>query len=438
MGRTHRVRSRIRKCRAENGADSDSDIFNELHRYLSRAGWRNESRLSVRAFQSTGRGLCSKRTLHPNDLLIRVPFDCLISLKTLEHDLDFKAVFNSVENFPHKELSFQGLLAFYVIFHQHRAQSQHQTYIATIPEFFTNPFFCAKQELHFLPDAILEKIVAQNHEIKAFYELLSKEFTSAVCECCNSSLFPNIFGLDQFKWAYFAVNSRCVYVDPIVGWVPNSYFLRLIKDEPKLALAPFLDLLNHSDSANTISQITSNEPFQYELYTQRGYSRYEQVFISYGELPNSKLLVEYGFYIPGNKHDFFEIALTDIELLMKSRNVVGHRNKFKFIRDHNLDQQMFIHRDEGPSHNLVVALYLLLVEESVFPNVLSQVAFGSSEHFESLIHDEIRTLVQLKLEEYERFVKGLEGFTSRTESGEVVLGYLKECISYLSKFLCNY
>lgn len=423
MGRTYRKRRRNKSNLIVNC--EDNNVINKLCQYLGSYGWQNDTALTCREFCGIGRGLCSKKNIETGQLLLKLPFKALITLRTLEDDPQFIELFTKPLE---KVITFQALLAFYILFHKNLTASPYEFYIRSIPKEFTNPFFCSKEELYFLPDNILEKIVVQNNEIKAGYEYLMKVVN------------VSYLSLSSFKWAYFAVNSRCVYIDPktVKTQTGTKIFGEIIKDEPRLALAPFLDLLNHSDEAVTIATLSENSEF-YELYTKKPYKRYEQAFISYGDLNNTKLLVEYGFIIKQNRHDFFEISLGDLEALAKADMELKclniHRNKFRFIKDHSLDTQLFVNLTDGPSHNLSVVLYLLFIEKSYFPNVLNQVAFSSSEFFENVANNELRKLVLFKIVQYQDFVKGLNNLTSLSESAEVVVDYLNECIRYLREFV---
>jgi len=110
-----------------------------------------------------------------------------------------------------------------------------------------------------------------------------------------------------------------------------------------------------------------------------------------------------------------------------------HRNIFKFIREHNLNDQMFVHIDDGCSHNLKVVLHLIFKQQSYFHNILNQIAFGDAEQFED-VQPELSYLVSYKIEEYEIFGGELDKLPKLTESGAVARSYLQECVRYLSDY----
>lgn len=460
MGRTKRIRKK-KSFESKQQSNKCSDLefieaIKKLYVWLGELGWKNETCLSHRYFPNTGRGLYSKKNIEPENLLIRIPFDALITLYSIENDESFRKFFApSIHLFENNKLTFQSLLSVFILFHNHLKNSYYQPYIKTIPKTFTNPIFCIKTELMHLPEDILEIVVKQNQALKCDYNALNEAFKKRICNCCNENYFPNIISFDLFKWAYFAVNSRCVYIDPdvIKSLVEQSMFIKILKDNVKLALVPFLDLINHSDKAHTdakfscsknnLKEIFKSEKKKifYELYTKITYKRYNQIFINYGHHTNKKLLIEYGFFLKENFYEYFEFNILDIEKLIHSNSSLAlkfknvNRNKFKFIKDHNLHEQMFINLHDGFSHNLQITLYLIFKCETYFPNVLNQIAFGSIDNLENLINCECKLLIEYKIEEYKEFIKGLENLNELTESGCIVLNYMYECIFYLERCL---
>ncbi|XP_065360152.1 SET domain-containing protein 4 [Calliphora vicina] len=441
MGRTKRLRTQRQRLALEQQQTKDERFLPDLYKYLSTLGWNNETKLTARNFPLTGRGLCSKSVAIEKEAeIIRLPIDALLSIKTIENDEDFKNMFN-VEQFDkdHK-IPFQSLMAFYVM-HQKllAAESNFNSYIKSLPTYFTTPYFCPVSELQCLPDSILERTVEQNRKIKESFQNLKLVY--------KYQDFDLKYTLNDFRWSYFVVNTRSVYIFGKQIKPDNCFFQPLIAEDCNLALAPFLDLFNHSDQFTTQADLIRNpqtKQFEFILTLENCPAEkilpLKQIFISYGALTNLKLLVEYGFILPGNQNDFFEITLNDVEtFLQQEKSFVGlmfHKNKFKFIREHNLHDQMFVHREEGISHNLHVVLHLLFKEESPFPNILNQVAFGSEDNLLT-VDAEVELLLRFKIKEYEKFVATLESKQNLTKSGLVCKVYLQECLEYLNTCLIN-
>lgn len=440
MGRTHRERKQRQRLASEQEQTKNDCFLPGLYKYLNSLGWKNETKLTARNYPITGRGLCSKLAITKDDTIIRLPIKALITIKTIENDESFKNLFN-VEKFNKAcEISFQSLMAFYML-HQKSIpiETKYEPYIKSLPSYFTTPYFCPVAELQCLPESILERTVEQNRKIKESYKILKE-----VCACSD---FESRYTLSEFRWSYFVVNTRSVYVQAKQLLPDKSFFRPLISDNFNLALAPFLDLFNHSDKFKTQAYLLQNhdtQEFQFVLSLEEcpfeKISPYQQVFISYGGLTNLKLLVEYGFILPSNLNDYFEFSLSDIEnFIQHEKSFRGqnfHKNKFKFIREHNLYAEMFVHKEDGISHNLHVVLHLLLKEENHFSNILNQVAFGSFDNLLN-IDFEMKLLIKFKIVEYEKFIALLEKIPRLSKSGCVSKFYLQESLQYLNTCLLN-
>lgn len=446
MGRTGRARQRNKRIRAMQNATENH--LNPLLYEMGRLGWHNPSRLTARDFPITGRGVCSKvQKFSDGDKLIKLPLKCLVTISTLEEAAHFKSQFDVTKFHKDRKISFQSLLALYILHEKHLKEASHiSAYINTIPKQFSTPYFCPIAELQRLPEEILEKTVEQHRLIRENYTNLKSVFHRNKCCYCNQLYFDEIYTLDAFKWAYFAVNTRSVFVFSRQVKPDKCFFQLLLDDEPNMALAPFLDLLNHSDEVTTKAELIPtgpNKQLEYVVTLQResdasAISPRSQLFISYGTYSNFELLIEYGFFIPKNQHDYFSFLLTDIEDFLKHdktySNLILHRNKFAFIRHHNLHDEMFVHLLDGVSHNLCVVLHLLVHEQSVYPNVLNEVAFGAAERLAN-VENEVRSLVAYKINTYRTFLIDFEKLTTLSESGKVAKSYMEECIRYLEDYL---
>lgn len=437
MGRTQRRRRQLRS------RPKDSDSLQALYVDLHSRGWQNSTHLSAGSFPQTGRGLCSKRaSFAPEDELIRLPVDCLISIATLESDEAFRGLFNKELFDKDARISFQALIACYLMYQKHLQycsnSSDYAAYLDTLPGSYSTPYFCSIPELQCLPEALLERTVAQNRQIKGYFQIIKTLVGSLSCDCCGQSYCQDIWTLADYRLAYFAVNTRSVYLSARFLRKQSSHFQALLSGDANLALAPFLDLFNHSDAVQTNAEIQAQDyVLTLKALPSPETKPYEQLFISYGALPNFKLLTEYGFWLKGNAHDYFEFSLLDIEHMIKHHKELStqtyHRNIFKFIREHNLSDQMFVHLGDGCSHNLRVVLHLIFKQQAYFPNILNQIAFGDAEQFED-VPLELAYLVRYKVKEYEIFIGELDKLPRLTESGSTARSYLLECIRYLGDF----
>lgn len=101
---------------------------------------------------------------------------------------------------------------------------------------------------------------------------------------------------ELFLWAFVMLLSRAARLTSKLGG-------------EELALVPYADLMNHNPYSNTyIDAQRSGMPLvsrkeEVAVYADRGYKKFEQVFINYGEKGNGDLLLLYGFALERNPFD---------------------------------------------------------------------------------------------------------------------------------------
>lgn len=446
MGRAFRERKRRKRAsldatKAFHAVNNDQ-IYTEISRSLHRDGWRNETLLKIGEFALTGRGVYSTKSLRPNDLLISLPIESMISIVTMERDMEFRELINSTFSGKNQSVTSQSLLAIYLLYLKHHRRKMD--YINTVPRSFSVPYFCATDERSAMIGPIKEEMSKQQRIIQNDFETFRQCFGQMCCSRCDQKYFCDIFMLDEFEWAFFAVNSRSVYFSPdIVTGMHVECELRLwLKNEPTLALAPFLDLLNHSSEARTTVsfQIPSSRNGRYELYTAVPFHKYEQIFISYGALDNAKLLTDYGFFLPNNPNDFIEIDATET-CVGQYIDRIPYKMKM-FLKNNNLDKNLYISRANGFSHNLKLLIYIVcngIGAESFHESDFKKKIYGASEKLDitsvecrmcasSLVAAKIAEMESSRREHIEwRKTNGLV-----TENGRIYYDYLQESIDWLA------
>lgn len=432
-GRTYRKRKNRLVIKAPKSNDDDSCYIIELYKFMRAKNWNNETLLKICNFNETGRGLYSKINIPDDGLIIQVPFECIISWSTIENDENFVSLFgeSQIDELT-KEINYQALLALYLCYQKTLGtNTTWKIYLNSLPKQFDNPYFCDKNELIHVPVNLLKKCVEQNDLIKKNFLKLTSQVPDIQVE------------IDLFKWAYFVVNTRSVYQNhnSIEHLIKKKKLTYMLSDEPKMILVPFLDLLNHSDCTNTESSIgyDNGNNLVFQIRTKKKIKKYQQLFINYGNHDNTKLLLEYGFIIKNNRHDFMEIQLEDIISLLKVeyKSQYIHREKFVFIREHNLNEQMFVTRTGNDilSHNLLIVLQIIFIEQNIYN--LNNVAFGEIPSAEP-IEEFLIKLIHFKSGEYEKYSRNLANMPNLTKSANLILSYYRENVEMLQSLLSTF
>jgi len=342
MGRTWRLRRR-KTTRIVNV--SNDPVYLQLHSWLKSHGFSCQPPLKPAVFPDTGRGLQASTNIEEGEVLVTIPVNALITRDLVLHTT---LPCNSLQQIS--DLSTQTLLSVWLLSESSKGSSSpYHPYLQSLPQAYTTPYFCTSAEQLLLP-SYLQSAVADQHQtvVSNYTSLVSRGFKTS---------------LASFEWAWFTVNTRAVYLsrDPRFG---KQKSLNEVEDSGEcLALAPYLDLLNHSVEAVMSAGVDIHKSTSgYQIVTKTRIKKYTQAFINYGPHGNTKLLLEYGFFLPSNPHEGFQLTIADLIqfLEISGRKVSGKFQKVDILKSNRLDQNLSI-TSEGLSWNTVMCLKVFLM-----------------------------------------------------------------------------
>lgn len=387
MGRRYREKLRRQSETSSSAKNLSSDPkVVALLQWLNRQGYQESVPLRLSGFSDTGRGLMALDKIPSKKVIISIPIDLMITRNYVLGQLMMD-----------KESSTQEAFAVFLVKETARGtQSWWSHYLGTLPASYTVPFFCQVQEIQILPKYLEQKIRDQQHDVNAAFGKM------------RASLFPDL-DWDRFCWAWFTVNTRAVYLKGSALNIPDC-----------LALAPFLDMFNHSSEV-VVTVGLSGTGDAYEIVTECGIERFSEAFINYGPHDNLKLCLEYGFVIPNGKNTNDSVSVTIDELLEEYVDSKTDK-KLEIIADQDLADKMNVHAS-GISWNVLACLWILDLEKSkikdwhlVFQTDLQDTAFKSV----------LIPILSKKLEEIQRSLSRISEFQCPTPALEVVQVLLRE------------
>ncbi|KAF6121662.1 SET domain containing 4 [Phyllostomus discolor] len=172
-----------------------------------------------------------------------------------------------------------------------------------------------------------------------------------------SEAVEGVFSYSAFLWAWGTVNTRAVYLArgrrPCFSAEPDT-----------CALAPYLDLLNHSPAVQVDAAFNEGTRC-YEIRTGSRWGPREEVLICYGPHDNQRLLLEYGFVPPRNPHACVHVAQDVLVQYLPAADKQTGR-KSSILEDHGFTENLTFGWD-GPSWRLLTALKLLCLRAEEFP-----------------------------------------------------------------------
>ncbi|KAI0869443.1 hypothetical protein GGS24DRAFT_493748 [Hypoxylon argillaceum] len=264
--------------------------------------WLKESKavglndLELADLPITGRGVRTLRRFKEGEKILTIPNANLWTVKHAYADGLLGPALSSTE----PPLSVDDTLAIYILFVRSRESGYDglRSHVATLPTSYSSSIFFTEDELKICAGTSLYTITKElERSIKDDYTALLGRLLVQ-----HRDLFPldkftiEDVGVLNYKWALCTVWSRAMDFT-----LPDGNSIRL--------LAPFADMLNHSAE---IKQCHAYDPKSRDLSILAGkdYEAGDQAFISYGPVPNNRLLRLYGFVIPDNPNDNYSLVLT--------------------------------------------------------------------------------------------------------------------------------
>ncbi|XP_053561924.1 SET domain-containing protein 4 [Bombina bombina] len=350
-GRTGRRRKKKMVTDSTQSAvnKSHDSEYVQLKRWLKVRGFQNHH-LRTAEFTDTGRGLMTTKFLQQGELIISLPEKCLITTDTVLQSYLGKYI--TEWSPPISPLL--ALCTFLITEKRAGDNSQWKPYVAVLPRTYSCPVYWESVVVHLLPEPAKQKALEQVAELHELY-LSSLPFFYSLQSLFHDST-ENIFTYDAVRWAWCTVNTRTVYMKHKqrfgLSTEPNNY-----------ALAPYLDLLNHSPAVQV--EAAFNEKSRcYEIRTMDGCRKYEQVFICYGPHDNQRLLSEYGFVAANNPHQSVYVT-KDVILQCVSCKEKQFVKKWSLLRENGFLENLTFGLD-GPSWKLLAALKLLCLGPEEF------------------------------------------------------------------------
>ncbi|XP_068769553.1 SET domain-containing protein 4 isoform X2 [Struthio camelus] len=315
-GRTGRRRRRKRLQSFMDGVNCSHKLeYITLKKWLKDRGFE-DSNLRPAEFWDTGRGLMTTKALQAGELVISLPEKCLLTTGTV----------------------LTSCLGEYI--------KKWKPPVSPLIALCT-----------FL---IAEKHAGEKSLWKPYLDVLPKTYTCPVCLEQDVPLFVEnteaLFNYSALEWAWCTINTRTVYMK-------HSQKACFSLEPDVYALAPYLDLLNHSPNVQ-VEAAFNEQTKRYEIRTDSQCKKYEEVFICYGPHDNQRLLLEYGFVAVDNPHS--SVYVSSDTLLRYFPPLDSQRNaKLSILKDHDFLENLTFGWD-GPSWRLLTALKLLSLGEDEF------------------------------------------------------------------------
>lgn len=346
----------------------DSTFIN-LQLWMKQNGFK-KTKLMLANFEDTGRGLLCTKEIAVGEMIIAIPKKLLITSGRLN-------IQEGENGFDVSTLSETALLCLFLLKERYVGEKSFwKPYLDSIPTSYENILF-----LHFWDQ---EKEIRDKVDENQFWENVFPLFPIDLQHCLKDqqnkiiedwrsiqtikSKINYSFTFSEFLWSWFSICTRCVSFSD-----PNSH--STVKES--MALAPMLDFLNHTNTAQVVAKFNPISEM-YEIHTLKSFKPGEQVFIFYGAHDNFKLYIEYGFYIPKNQYNSVNFDEEFYKLEFRKEDVKLKKLKEEILHKHKMNKELIIDEHEI-SWKLRVALKIRIMNQLEFEKYWRQLIFGEMD-----------------------------------------------------------
>lgn len=261
-----------------------------MESWLRGSGAVGLENLELADFPITGRGVKTRRHFKQGETILTIPHSTLWTAEHAYADPTLGPVIRSIS----PPLSVEDALAVHLLFVRSRKSGYDgpRKHVAALPASYSSSIFFSRDELEVCAGTSLYTITKQLElRIEADYKSLIVRVLGQ-----NPDLLPlDEFTIQDYKWALCTIWSRAMDFT-----LPDGKSLRL--------LAPYADMLNHSSEVEQCHAYDASSR-NVSILAGKDYEAGQQIFINYGRVPNSRLLRLYGFIIPGNPDNSYDLVL---------------------------------------------------------------------------------------------------------------------------------
>ncbi|KAJ2444997.1 hypothetical protein GGF42_006136 [Coemansia sp. RSA 2424] len=299
--------------------------------WTSLRGWCKEqgmpkTKATLAYFADTFRGMMATRDIGVGEDVVRIPERLLITASKVKRTTLARAT--SIDSSVHTDrwdLSEHQSLAYWVYVEAElQEQSEWHSYIRSLPRDFASiPLYvlsgsspsatvdktssgCVQWVAAHLPQSLQQRVSEQQAK-------LFSDWSRTLASSAASRSRP-LSDWRLYVWSWLVANTRCIHLGRGPGFARCAHTPKAdgakgthsIGSQDSIALAPILDLLNHSGQAS-ISTLFDVERGEFVIKTNQPFKAGQEVFISYGPHDNLFLLAEYGFTLEKNPYQHLEL-----------------------------------------------------------------------------------------------------------------------------------
>jgi len=263
---------------------------NKFENFLSWLRIRGSNIFPLRLESDNIRGVILMKTVRDKRKIIKIPKEMLIHDGMGQNTYFGRKILRGHSSGIRDRL--RQILILLFLLEDTEKECLFNEYYKILPKSFDNhPFFWNKPIMSLMKGSVIPNLINRKREV------IMNDY-KYIANCCPK--FINHCSFNHYIYLYTIISSR-------------SFGIR-INGVKRLALIPLCDMLNHSHEPNIRYYYDSNKS-RFVMENIKPIQKGSLLTNSYGNLCNSKLLINYGFVIPKNIYNeiFIELKQQDIK-----------------------------------------------------------------------------------------------------------------------------
>ena len=311
---------------------------------------------SLQMLEKDSRGIISTKNIKKGDIVMEIPSKYLIELSVIKKYV-FKFIKHDFENT-------NSIMAVYLLLESFNDKTKWKHYLDVMPKDFSHYIhFYDKLKLGLLKDTSM--MCKDTYNFKYNIDNIKKDAIIVYHKLKEYNKIPNEY-LNINKFIQLFMKFRII--------VDSRTFNYEKKRKDESGLVPYADLLNHSNDCNTTWAFDDSKNAFVVLAT-KDIKKNTEIYDSYGEKSNVKLVLYYGFSIKNNPH-------SNLSFIYKNNLVNIEKNS-------NLNEILYIHDLENYKKKIVELLKKKLMAHQ------QTIKKTNDINIQNIIEDEIKIIQSL-------------------------------------------
>ena len=266
----------------------------------------------LKVFYNDYRGLIANEDIKKGEEILYIPKSAIITLKMAKEGYIGKQLEYNDASFVYPNNS---TLSTFVLWEMAKPDSPWHLLIKAFPKSVANfPIFFEKDELKLLTGSYFLKTIEElKDDIKYDYD--------ETCRCAPE--FSNVATLINFAHIRMLVNSR------IFGTTING--------QENDTIVPYADMFNFKPKTTMTNWLYEDKREGFIVKANKDIRKNEEIYVSYGDKPNTNMFQFYGFVLENNELDetIIEMTFDDSDPLNELKKSLidkeGKPKKIKFM-----------------------------------------------------------------------------------------------------------